>query len=84
MDFDWCEIHHLKPWEKGGLTDLDNLVPLCSYHHHLIHDCDTQPDVLPDRVLHVVPIPLTPAPPTPPPPRPVDGNQSADLVATHG
>ena len=35
MDFDWCEIHHLHPWEHGGLTDLDNLVPLCSYHHHL-------------------------------------------------
>ena len=62
MDFDWCEIHHLHPWERGGLTDLDNLVPLCSYHHHLIHDCDTEPDVLPNRVLRVVPIPLTPAP----------------------
>ena len=62
MDFDWCEIHHLQPWEKGGLTDLDNLVPLCSYHHHLIHDCDTEPEVLPNRVLRVVPIPLTPAP----------------------
>ena len=27
VDFDWCEIHHLRPWEHGGHTNLDNLVP---------------------------------------------------------
>ena len=84
MDFDWCEIHHLKPWEKGGLTDLDNLVPLCSYHHHLIHDCDTEPEILPDRTLRVVPIPLTPAPQRR---RPRDlsmGTSPPDLVPTRG
>ncbi len=84
MDFDWCEIHHLHPWEKGGLTDLDNLVPLCSYHHHLIHDCDTQPDVLPNRTLRVVPIPLTPAPHRR---RPRDlsmGTSPPDLVPARG
>jgi HNH endonuclease len=36
--FDWCEMHHVVPWEQGGRTDLDNLVPLCSKCHHLIHD----------------------------------------------
>ena len=84
MDFDWCEIHHLHPWEKGGLTDLDNLVPLCSYHHHLIHDCDTEPEVLPNRTLRVVPIPLTPAPQRR---RPRDlsmGTSPPDLVPTRG
>ena len=84
MDFDWCEIHHLHPWERGGLTDLDNLVPLCSYHHHLIHDCDTEPEVLPNRVLRVVPIPLTPAPQRR---RPRDlsmGTSPPDLVPTRG
>ncbi len=30
MDFNWCEVHHLRPWEPGGFTDLDNLVPLCT------------------------------------------------------
>lgn len=35
--FDWCELHHLHPWEHGGRTDLDNLVPLCSRHHHQVH-----------------------------------------------
>ncbi len=84
MDFDWCEIHHLHPWERGGLTDLDNLVPLCSYHHHLIHDCDTEPEVLPNRVLRVVPIPLTPAPQRR---RPRDlsmGTSPPDLVPARG
>jgi hypothetical protein len=33
-----CFIHHVTPWDDGGLTDLDNLLPLCGHHHHLIHD----------------------------------------------
>ncbi|MFV1990473.1 MAG: HNH endonuclease [Acidimicrobiales bacterium] len=36
--FDFCEIHHIWEWLKGGPTDLANLIPLCSRHHHLIHD----------------------------------------------
>ncbi len=32
-----CEAHHLNPWSRGGTTNLDNGVLLCSYHHHLIH-----------------------------------------------
>jgi hypothetical protein len=35
--FDQCEIHHLLPYELGGPTDLSNLLPLCSRHHHVIH-----------------------------------------------
>jgi hypothetical protein len=30
--------HHLIWWSEGGPTDLDNLISLCSYHHHVIHD----------------------------------------------
>jgi hypothetical protein len=26
-----------------GRTDLTNLVFLCSYHHHLVHEGDAQP-----------------------------------------
>jgi hypothetical protein len=33
----WSEIHHVVPWQHGGPTDLDNLVLLCSHHHHVIH-----------------------------------------------
>jgi hypothetical protein len=36
--FDHCQIHHVVPWEHGGPTDLDNLLPLCSHHHHLAHE----------------------------------------------
>ncbi|HUR76978.1 MAG TPA: DUF222 domain-containing protein [Acidimicrobiales bacterium] len=31
-------IHHLQWWENGGTTSIDNGVPLCSYHHHLVHE----------------------------------------------
>ncbi len=32
-------MHHVVPWEHGGPTDLDNLLPLCEReHHHLVHE----------------------------------------------
>jgi hypothetical protein len=36
--FAHCTVHHLDPWETGGATDLGNLVPLCSRHHHAAHE----------------------------------------------
>jgi hypothetical protein len=36
--FDRCQIHHLKWFHNNGLTDIDNLSPLCNKHHHLVHD----------------------------------------------
>jgi len=30
--------HHIEHWAHGGKTDLDNLVLLCSYHHHRLHE----------------------------------------------
>lgn len=36
--FERCEMHHLRTWEQGGPTDLDNLVPICSFHHHRAHE----------------------------------------------
>lgn len=38
VPFDQCEIHHVVWWERFGLTDLDNLIPLCCRHHHLVHE----------------------------------------------
>ena len=32
------EIHHIIYWQHGGSTTTDNLVGLCSHHHHTIHD----------------------------------------------
>ncbi len=34
----WCDAHHVRHWADGGPTDLDNLVLLCSAHHHLVHE----------------------------------------------
>ena len=33
----WAEIHHIRQWEHGGETKLDNLVALCRVHHRQIH-----------------------------------------------
>ena len=30
--------HHIVHWADGGPTELDNLILLCHFHHHLIHD----------------------------------------------
>ncbi|MCW2521683.1 MAG: endonuclease [Frankiales bacterium] len=32
------QAHHVWHWADGGPTCLDNLVSLCNYHHHAIHD----------------------------------------------
>ncbi|HEU0130418.1 MAG TPA: DUF222 domain-containing protein [Mycobacteriales bacterium] len=34
----FCEAHHVVHWRHGGRTDAANLVLLCRYHHHLVHD----------------------------------------------
>lgn len=36
--YDRCKLHHVVWWRNGGRTDLDNLLPLCSAHHHAVHD----------------------------------------------
>jgi hypothetical protein len=36
-DFIHCEIHHLRPWENGGETNVGNGCLECPRHHHLIH-----------------------------------------------
>ena len=32
-----CEIHHVREWENGGPTDIDNLAALCGPHHRRHH-----------------------------------------------
>jgi hypothetical protein len=35
----WCEAHHWgTAWARGGRTDLEDGVLLCSWHHHRVHD----------------------------------------------
>lgn len=49
----WCQAHHIHEWTKGGPTDLDNLIPLCSRHHHRVHEGKWTLKLLPDRTLKI-------------------------------
>jgi Domain of unknown function (DUF222)/HNH endonuclease len=50
---DWTEAHHVRWITHGGATTPDNLVLLCSRHHHLLHTPGWHAKVLPDNVLEV-------------------------------
>jgi hypothetical protein len=46
-----CRIHHVKWWWRDlGRTDIDNLLPLCERHHHLVHEGGWTLRMTPDRV----------------------------------
>ena len=47
--FDSCRIHHVIYWERGGSSNLDNLLPLCERHHHLVHEGGWTLQLFPDR-----------------------------------
>jgi len=49
--FENCQIHHVTAWELGGPTDLPNLLPLCSRHHHLVHEEHWILTLQPDRTI---------------------------------
>jgi predicted restriction endonuclease len=54
VTFDACKIHHVTPWEHGGPTNLDNLLPLCEReHHHLVHEGHWQLALHPDRTVTI-------------------------------
>jgi hypothetical protein len=50
-----CEGHHIVHWADGGTTDLDNLVLLCSYHHHVLHDAGWKVRIAPDGLPEFIP-----------------------------
>ena len=49
VPFDSCRIHHVIYWQRGGITDVDNMVPLCERHHHLVHEGGWTLQLFPDR-----------------------------------
>jgi hypothetical protein len=53
VSFDWCEIHHVLAFERGGPTDWANLIPLCSRHHHLVHEGRWRLTLSPSRTVSV-------------------------------
>ena len=34
----FLHAHHIEHWLHGGETSLDNLLMLCTVHHHLVHE----------------------------------------------
>jgi Domain of unknown function (DUF222) len=50
---DWTEAHHVRWVTRGGPTALDNLVLLCTRHHHLLHSPGWDAKLLPDNTLEV-------------------------------
>jgi hypothetical protein len=50
VTFDACRIHHVIPWSDGGPTDIDDLLPVCEPHHHLVHEGGWSLTMTPDRV----------------------------------
>jgi Domain of unknown function (DUF222) len=50
---DWTEAHHIRWITHGGPTTPDNLVLLCTKHHHLLHSPGWHAKLLPDYTLQV-------------------------------
>ena len=46
-----CKAHHIVWYSKRGPTLLDNLVPLCEQHHHLVHEGGWGIAMTPDRTV---------------------------------
>lgn len=44
----WTDAHHIHYWRRGGRTDYDNLILLCSRHHHYVHQQNITIDLLPN------------------------------------
>ena len=51
--FAHTKVHHVIWWRHGGETNIDDLVPLCSKHHHRVHDDGWQLHLAPDRTLTI-------------------------------
>jgi hypothetical protein len=53
VPFEACEIHHVIPYDQGGPTNLDNLLPLCliAGHHHQVHEGGWTLTLQPDRTV---------------------------------
>ncbi len=49
--YERCKLHHVIWWRHGGLTDLDNLIPICSKHHGRIHHHNWVIELGPNREL---------------------------------
>ena len=44
----WTDAHHIHYWRRGRKTDYDNLILLCSRHHHHVHQQNITIDLMPN------------------------------------
>jgi hypothetical protein len=56
----WCTPHHLIPWSKGGSSNLDNQILVCSRHHWQLHEGGWQMVTSADGRILVIPPPAPP------------------------
>ena len=53
VSWDQLVIHHLVYFRHHGPTDIDNLLPLCTKHHHCAHEGRWQLSLAADRTLTI-------------------------------
>ncbi|MCE9622485.1 MAG: HNH endonuclease, partial [Actinomycetia bacterium] len=53
VPFDHCQIHHVTWYSLGGLTDINQLIPICNKHHHLVHEGGWHLHLTPNRTLTI-------------------------------
>jgi len=71
-----CEAHHIRWWERGGLTDLSNGVMLCTRCHHDIHRQGW------DILVHANRVEFIPPPTIDPTRQPIPGGLAAITINT--
>jgi hypothetical protein len=35
---EWTDVHHELMFTRGGRTNLDEMLPVCRFHHRLVHE----------------------------------------------
>jgi Domain of unknown function (DUF222)/HNH endonuclease len=50
----WVDAHHIEHWANGGETKPSNLVSLCRFHHHKVHEGAVFIQMLDDGALRFV------------------------------
>ena len=63
---EWTEAHHLIHWVDGGPTSVENTALFCDHHHHVIHHCGWEAQLV-SGVIHVMPPPWIDSDQTPRP-----------------
>jgi hypothetical protein len=50
----YLDAHHIVHWANGGETKPSNLISLCRFHHHAVHEGGYRIDILDDGALRFV------------------------------